>query len=70
MNDLIKALQIFAKYMPNNKYPTWCRHDELHVCCDPREVSKEDMLELNELGFITTDCDGEPEFVSFRYGSC
>lgn len=69
MEDLIEALRIFSKYT-DTKYPTWCRHDELHVCVDPDLVSEEDKEKLIELSFITTDENGEPEFLSFRFGSC
>jgi len=42
MENLIKALQIFLKY-GNPDYPTWCSHDELHICdIDPDKVSDED----------------------------
>jgi len=69
MNDLLEAFIIFAGYT-DAKFPTWCRHDELHVCVDPSTVSEADLLRLDELGFSYHDEGGEPEFISFRFGSC
>ena len=67
MNDLIEALQIFAKYQ-NHKWPTYCEHDVLYVVgITPETVSQEDLRRLSELGFLPNDdCDG---FESFRFGS-
>ena len=65
MDDLIKALQIFQRYV-DKKYPTNCSHDELWVEVDPDEVSKEDVAALAELSFVRHDGG----FVSFRFGSC
>lgn len=45
MNDLIKALQIFAKYT-DAKYPTSCEHDIFYVQVSPDDVSDEDKAEL------------------------
>lgn len=65
MEDLIKALQIFAKYT-NAKYPTKCEHDELYVnTVSPDEVSEEDKAELEKLGFIPYE---DFAFVSYRFG--
>lgn len=65
MEELIKALQIFLKYgNPDN--PTNCDHDELWVDIDPKLVSKEDVKELDKLGFFKS----EGGFSSFRFGSC
>lgn len=66
MVDLVKALVIFLKY-DNLEYPTHCEHDTLTVCINPDIVSKEDILELDKLGFIADD---EGCFISFRFGSC
>jgi len=64
MNDLIKALLIFAKYDdPYN--PTHCEHDTLFVMIDPEKVSEEDIKELDTLGFFP----GDGAFESFRFGS-
>jgi hypothetical protein len=74
MNDLIEALQILSKY-GNPRNPTHCEHDELTISAaiDPEEVSYEDRVRLEELGFfvgyVNGDC-GESEFKSFRFGSC
>lgn len=66
MNDLIEALQIFAKYT-NDKYPTACEHDVLYVLVDPSLVSVEDTSKLETLGFSADTA--EECFHSFRYGS-
>lgn len=70
MEDLIKALQIFLKYVEKDsyqeKYPFHCEHDELYVSVDPESVSYEDKEQLVELGF---DDVGEGYFVSSRFGS-
>ena len=69
MKDLIKALQIFLKYCdPDNKWPTHCEHDELWIISvDPKDVSEEDKIQLEELGFFEDDV--EDCFKSFRFGS-
>lgn len=54
MDDLIAALQILRKYLPDtNKHcPTHCEHDILMVMdVDPTKVSTEDAEELDRLGF-------------------
>lgn len=67
MEDLIKALQIFAKYAPNEKNPTTCEHDMLFVnCVRPDDISHEDLYELNKLGFEPYE---DFAFVSYRFGS-
>jgi hypothetical protein len=68
MKELIKALQIFSKYVEgyHQDYPTHCEHDELQVIVNPKKVSVADKEELFKLGFL-------PEyehFVSYKYGSC
>jgi hypothetical protein len=67
MNDLIKALQIFAKYT-DTKYPTHCEHDIMMIMdIEQNEITVEDELVLGKLGFIWSDeydC-----FISFRFGS-
>ncbi len=67
MNDLIKALQIFAKY-GNPECPTHCEHDKLQVCIKPNLVSGIDKLELSLLSFYIDEDDDC--FYSFRFGSC
>lgn len=66
MNDLIKALQILAKY-DDPSSPTHCEHDELRVMVDPELVSEEDKNTLKEIGFIPET--GNPCFISYRFGS-
>lgn len=67
MDKLIQALQIFLKYK-NLKWPTHCEHDVLLVVgIEKDEVSVEDRVSLDELGFYWMDeydCFG-----SGRYGS-
>ena len=67
MEELIKALQIFLKY-GKPPYPTHCEHDFMYICgIDPDDVSEEDKVELNKLGFeIDTNLD---QFYSTKYGS-
>ena len=68
MKELIKALQIFSKYVEgyNAKYPTHCEHDEFQVIVNPEKVSDVDKEELDKLGFFPQgNC-----FVSYKYGSC
>ena len=69
MEKLIEALQIFLKY-GNPSYPTHCEHDTLYICgIEPSDVSNEDKVKLDELGFFVDDESGEESFISFRYGS-
>lgn len=67
MEDLIKALQIFAQY-GNPENPTNCSRYELAIMyIDPKQVSDAHIAELDKLGFfINTD---EYYFMSFRFGS-
>jgi len=67
MNDLIEALQILLKY-GNERWPTWCEHDCLNICgIDEKNVSEEDKLKLEELGFLINSEEGG--FFSHRFGS-
>lgn len=69
MKDLIEALTIFLKY-GNPRNPTHCEHDVLTICgIDPEKVTDEDKKKLDKLGFIVSDEDSDPCFISFRYGS-
>lgn len=70
MNDLIKALQIFAKYANGDHHPTDCDYGEFAVCAGITidMVSDEDIKALDELGFFWVD--SEEYFVSYRFGSC
>jgi len=70
MEDLIKALTILKKYIVDSydmKYPTACEHDVLYVCVNPEDVSDEDKIELDRLGFFP-DEEGYG-FASFKFGS-
>lgn len=67
MEDLIKALKIFLKY-GNPKYPTHCSHDQLSIMeIDKKNVSEEDVKDLDKLGFLWSDED--ECFISFRFGN-
>ena len=69
MKDLIAALTILGKYMEETYSPTNCEHDILYVSgVDPNNVSPEDLLRLEELGFDPDDETGVG-FYSFRFGS-
>lgn len=72
MDDLIKALRIFEKYMSEDyqkNYPFHCEHDTLHINCDahPDDMNPEDRE------FLEKDFHWEDEYdgwISFKYGSC
>ena len=67
MEELIKALQIFAQY-GNPSRPTHSEHDELTIMeISKEQVSDDDLIELKRLGFFWSDSD--MCFKSFRYGS-
>jgi hypothetical protein len=67
MNELIEALQIFAKYT-DTKWPTHCEHDVLWICgVEPDKVTEEDKKRLDELGFFIDEEDNY--FKSFHFGS-
>jgi len=70
MKDLIEALTILLKYANEDRRPTNCSHDEFFVGAgiDIEDVSNEDVLRLDELGFFwNKDYEG---FSSYRFGSC
>lgn len=70
MEDLIKSLQIFSKYITDDygrKNPTTCEHDMFFVnCVRPEQVSEEDIEELKTLGFVPYE---DFAFVSYRFGN-
>ena len=67
MNDLIEALQIFAKYQDHSS-PTICSHDELAIAnINITEVSRDDVERLDDLDFLWNEEDAY--FYSFRFGS-
>jgi hypothetical protein len=68
MDDLIAALTIFRKYQ-NLRNPTHCQHDTLLIMgITQDEVSTEDQVRLDELGFFWSEGEGGC-WISFRYGS-
>lgn len=77
MDKLIKALEIFKKYLPKDsyeyEYPTHCEHDVLIIGCDPDKITDlDDIAELEKAGFIRTDKDNEEyegRWISFHFGS-
>lgn len=66
IDALIEALQIYKKYC-NDSFPTTCEHDMLFLnkMC-PDDVSHEDLMRLDELGFEPYE---DFAFVSYRFGS-
>ena len=66
MSDLIKALTILLKY-GNPDFPTHCEHDELWIIIDPKDVSAEDIAELDRLGIEADEDDSC--FKSYKFGS-
>lgn len=67
MSALIEALTIFLKYKDAG-WPTNCSHDQLAIMAIGfDEVSVEDRMRLQELGFIWKD--DEEVWISFKYGS-
>jgi len=69
MLDLIKALKIFMKYMDNkNDCVIYCEHDFMNVNIDPKDIDKDDIIKLGQLGFHR-DIDAGL-FYSAKYGSC
>lgn len=69
MKDLIAALQILAKYAPEDTHnPTHCEHDVMYVTCVQfKDVSPADQDALAKLGFREDTENGG--FQSYRYGS-
>jgi len=66
MKDLIKALNIFAKYSQESR-PIWCHDSKMYVYVLPSKVSDEDILRLQHLGFdayYKANC-----FTSDKFGS-
>ncbi len=67
MKNLIEALTIFAKYQ-DLAYPTLCEHDVLYISgIMKHEVSAEDVMKLEQLGFFWSD--GDDHWMSFKFGS-
>lgn len=71
MNNLIEALQIFAKYN-NPVRPTHCEHDVFMISPEiqPSIVSEEDKEKLDNLGFFVSTEYGDEMFMSYKFGSC
>ncbi len=72
MVEFLKALKIFTKYINRDsygwKYPFTCEHEILYVTAvNPRDVSQEDIEELESLGFEADIYEGI--FYSTKYGS-
>lgn len=69
MDDLIAALNILRKYLPdtNKLNPTNCQHDVMWIMdVDPDDVTDADRDRLADLGFLDS---GEEAFCSHRFGS-
>lgn len=67
MKDLIEALQLMQPYLVEEKHPTWCEHDALHVAIDEKKIPEDVLTRLKELGFTVDPYGG---MVSYRFGSC
>jgi hypothetical protein len=67
MQDLIKALQIFAKY--TDAYaPLHCSYDKLTICeVSIDDMHSDDIAAVQALGFDWDE--GEDCWYSFRFGS-
>jgi len=65
INDLIRALQILAPYIPAEHSPTWCEHDVLHIEAYVDLVSEEDKRALKKLGVHEGN---DNSFYSFKFG--
>lgn len=69
LSKLIEALNIFLKY-GDPDFPTHCEHDVMIICgIGPKDVSEEDIENLNDLGFVVACPFGEEVFQSYLYGS-
>jgi len=69
MEELIKALQILLKY-GNHEYPTHCEHDTLFIVgIKAEDISNEDKIEVEKLGFEVGNEDGLDQIYSLKYGS-
>ena len=66
MRDLLEAFTLFAKYT-DDAHQTCCEHDVLYVLVDPAEVSSEDRVRLDALGFTAQEDDSN--FRSSRFES-
>ena len=69
MEDLIKALRIFEKYLDDysKQRPFCCDHDIIIMNrAGKNDVSQEDLVELEKLGWYPYEDFG---FCSYRYGS-
>ena len=73
MDDLIKALEIFKKYVTDKEsyqfnYPFHCEHDVLIITAvEVDDVSGEDAEKLDSLGFHISE--EHEAFASYKFGS-
>lgn len=63
MKKLLRAFQIFAKYIPDDPWPITCEHDVLYVHCPCDEVSEEDREALAQCGFEESDNGGFEKWI-------
>ena len=71
MKDLIKALEIFIKYVGDINYPFHAEHDIIYVCLNDfhiKNMKQKDIKKLEELGFDWIE--EREQFISYRYGDC
>ena len=68
MQDLIKALQIFAKYYTGTRWPTHCAHETLVIGGVSKDtMTTEDIAAVEALSFFWDEC--EECWYSFHFGS-
>jgi hypothetical protein len=67
MEELIEALQIFAKYSCTN-YPTHCEHDIFMIAgVGENDMSAADVAAVQKIGFSWND--EYSSWISYKYGS-
>ncbi len=67
MNELITALQIFAKYS-DSSYPTHCEHDVLMITdISEQQMATADVEAVQKLGFFWSE--EYDSWVSYKFGS-
>jgi hypothetical protein len=70
LKDLIEALEIFNKYIPNEQWPTHCEHDVLQVQVrEEHKMSTKDIERVTALGFHYDDDPDRDCWCSYRFGS-
>lgn len=65
--DLLEGLAILSKGQINEISPTYCSHDNMTVCADPKSFSVSELVKLRELGFDADE--NNLTFESWKFGS-